>query len=73
MDNIIDIFFRLVSNNKVCMGEKLLIGTCNPTQPQPINGIPLLIFPNAIPCYKIVLISTSIRVQEGYFQITTDC
>ena len=54
MDKGIDNLFRLVSNNNVCMGRKLLIGTCDPTQLQAINGRPLFTSPNIIPCYKIV-------------------
>ena len=61
MDNVIDNIFRLVSNNNVCMGGKSSIGTCDPTQFQPINGRPLLTSPNIIKCFKIVPISNSIR------------
>ena len=60
LDNVIDNLSRLVSNNNVYMGGKLLIGTYDPTQLQPISGRPLLTSPNVIPCYKIVLISTSV-------------
>ena len=31
IDNVIDNILRLVSNNNVCMGGKLLIGTYDPT------------------------------------------
>ena len=66
-DNGIDNIFRLVTNNNACMWGKQLIGTCNPTQLQPINGRPLLNSLNIIPCYEVVPISTSIRTHEGFF------
>ena len=65
MDNVIDNIFRLLSNNNVCMGGKSSIGTCDPTQLQPINRRTFLTSPNIIRCYEIALISTSIPTQEG--------
>ena len=67
MNNVIDNIFRKISNNNVCMGGKLLIGTCDPTQIQPINARPLLTSTNVTPCYTIVPISTSVRTHEGIF------
>ena len=54
MDKGIDNLFRLVSNNKVCVEGKSLIGTFDPTQLQLINGRTLLTSPNIIPYYEIV-------------------
>ena len=59
-DNII----RLLCGINIYKGNKLEIGTYDPTQLQPINGHPFLVSPNLIPCYKIVQIKNSVRTQK---------
>ena len=68
-DNVTDNILRVACGVNIHKANKLIIGTYDPTQLQPIKGHPFLVSPNIIPCYNIVPITTSVRAQDQDFFI----
>ena len=63
-DNVCDNIIRLICGANVHKANKLVIGTHDPTQLQPVRGFPFLVSPNVISCYKIAQIKNSARAQN---------
>lgn len=66
-DSVCDNITRFICGINVYKANKLVIGTYDPTQLQPIHGFPFLVSPNVIPCYKIVQIKNSVQAQNQEF------
>ena len=66
-DNYNDNIFKVVCCINVNKGNKFLHATYDTTQVQPIRGRPFMVSPFIIPCYKIILIKHSVRVQDVNF------
>ena len=66
-DEVIDNILRITRGVNMYYGGILGIGTYDPTQLQPIQGRPLLVSLNIIPCYKVVPIKHFVRTQDSSF------
>ena len=71
-DNVVDKKIESVCVMNVHKGNRFVLASCDPTQPQPIRGRPFMVSPCVIPCYKIISIKDSVRAQYEIFQDSTD-
>ena len=66
-DDVCDGILRAICGINLYKAGKHSISTFDPTQLQPINGLPFMISPNILPCYNAVQIKNSVRAQDGDF------
>lgn len=59
-----DIILRRIRNSNIYMGGVLFIFSMDHTQIQPIEGHPFLTSCHIIPCYKMVVLSNSVRAHN---------
>jgi predicted GIY-YIG superfamily endonuclease len=62
--SVLDIIMRRVRNSNQYMGGVLVIATMDPRQLRPVQGLPAMLSPFMITCYKFVQLLHSVRASE---------
>jgi hypothetical protein len=61
---VLDIIFRRVKDTNIFLGGVIIIGTIDHTQLQPVQGRPFLTSSHVISCFKMTMLSTSVRASN---------
>lgn len=61
---VLDIILHRIRNSNQYMGGVLIISTMDPQQLRPVNGLPAMLSPFMITCFKFVQLVHSVRASD---------